>query len=59
MDIPIRYRERTYGSTNINRWSHGLLLMRMVLFSLFRIKMIDVRLQLPVAEMYETGRNTR
>ena len=23
VDIPIRYRERTYGATNIQRWRHG------------------------------------
>ncbi len=23
VDVPIRYRERTYGETNIHRWSHG------------------------------------
>jgi len=40
IDIPVRYRERTYGETNINRWSHGALLIRMVLFSLTRIKMV-------------------
>jgi hypothetical protein len=22
-DLPIRYRERTYGTTNIQRWKHG------------------------------------
>jgi SAM-dependent methyltransferase len=38
VDLPIRYRERTYGSTNISRWKHGLLLMRMVLFAARRIK---------------------
>jgi SAM-dependent methyltransferase len=42
IDIPIRYRERTYGQTNINRWSHGWLLARMVAFSLLRLKMIKV-----------------
>jgi glycosyltransferase involved in cell wall biosynthesis len=26
LDLPIRYRERTYGETNIKRWSHGWLL---------------------------------
>jgi glycosyltransferase involved in cell wall biosynthesis len=40
VDLPIRYRERTYGSTNISRWKHGLLLMRMVLFAARRIKFI-------------------
>ncbi len=38
VDMPIRYRERTYGSTNISRWKHGLLLMRMVAFAARRIK---------------------
>jgi SAM-dependent methyltransferase len=30
-DVPIRYRERTYGTTNIRRWRHGWLLLRMIL----------------------------
>ena len=38
IDLPIRYRERTYGSTNISRWKHGMLLMRMVAFAARRIK---------------------
>lgn len=29
IDIPIRYRERVYGSTNINRFADGSLLLRM------------------------------
>jgi len=29
IDIPVRYRERTYGQTNIRRWRHGILLARM------------------------------
>ena len=37
-DLPIRYRARTYGSTNIRRWSHGGLLLRMVIFAARRIK---------------------
>lgn len=39
-DIPIRYRERTYGDTNIQRWRHGWLLLRMVAFAINRIKFI-------------------
>lgn len=39
-DLPIRYRERTYGTTNISRWKHGLLLMRMVAFAARRIKFV-------------------
>ena len=40
VDLPIRYRERTYGTTNIQRWKHGLLLLRMVAFAARRIKFI-------------------
>lgn len=40
LDLPIRYRERTYGTTNIQRWRHGLLLLRMVLYGIFRMKFI-------------------
>jgi glycosyltransferase involved in cell wall biosynthesis len=28
-DIPVHYKERTYGSTNISRFRHGLLLLQM------------------------------
>ncbi len=38
VDLPIRYRARTYGETNIRRWSHGCLLLRMVIFAAKRIK---------------------
>ncbi len=37
-DVPIRYRDRTYGSTNINRWRHGWLLLRMVLFAARKLR---------------------
>ena len=37
-DVPVRYRQRTYGATNIDRWRHGLLLLRMVLFGAKRLK---------------------
>lgn len=39
-DVPIRYKERTYGSTNIHRWSHGWLLLRMVLFAARKLKFV-------------------
>src|SRR5262249_7801427 len=29
VDMPIRYGERTYGTTQIQRWRHGMLLIRM------------------------------
>lgn len=37
-ELPIRYRERTYGSTNISRFKHGLILLRMCLFAARKIK---------------------
>ena len=40
VDLPTRYRERTYGTTNISRWKHGWLLVRMVWFAAWRIKFI-------------------
>jgi SAM-dependent methyltransferase len=40
VDLPIRYRERTYGTTQIQRWRHGWLLLRMVLFAARRIKFV-------------------
>jgi glycosyltransferase involved in cell wall biosynthesis len=39
-DIPIRYRERTYGTTNIQRWRHGLLLFRMLGVAARKLKFI-------------------
>ena len=40
LDMPIRYGERTYGSTNIQRWKHGRLLLKMVCFAARRIKFV-------------------
>ncbi len=40
LDLPIRYRERTYGSTNISRWRHGALLFRMVGIAALRLKFV-------------------
>ncbi len=39
-DLPIRYRERTYGTTNIQRWKHGWLLLKMVMFAARRLKFV-------------------
>jgi ubiquinone/menaquinone biosynthesis C-methylase UbiE len=40
VEIPIQYRERTYGSTNISRFKHGILLLKMCLFAAKKIKFI-------------------
>src|SRR6185295_15692924 len=38
LDLPIRYQDRTYGTTNINRFSHGWLLLRMLAIAAKRLK---------------------
>jgi Glycosyl transferase family 2 len=38
IDLPIRYRARTYGETNISRFRDGLRLLRMTLVGLTRLK---------------------
>jgi len=40
VDLPIRYAERTYGDTNIQRWRHGFTLLRMALLAMRRIKFV-------------------
>ena len=40
VEVPIRYKERTYGDTNISRFSHGWLLIKMCLFAMKRIKFV-------------------
>jgi glycosyl transferase family 2/methyltransferase family protein len=40
MDVPIHYGDRTYGSTNIHRWQHGWLLLRMVWFAAKKLKFV-------------------
>jgi SAM-dependent methyltransferase len=39
-EMPIRYRSRSYGETNIDRWRNGWLLLKMVIFAARRIKFI-------------------
>ena len=39
IDIPIRYKERSYGSTQISRFSHGWQLIKMTFFALIKIKL--------------------
>lgn len=38
LEVPVRYQSRRYGETNISRWIHGVLLLKMVLFAARRIK---------------------
>jgi hypothetical protein len=38
VEVPIRYGARTYGQTNIARWRHGMLLLRMLMVAARRLK---------------------
>ncbi|MDJ1500616.1 glycosyltransferase [Cytophagaceae bacterium BD1B2-1] len=40
VEIPIRYKARSYGETNISRFKHGWLLLKMVAFAMNKIKFI-------------------
>ncbi len=43
VDVPVRYHARTYGSTNISRFRHGWLLLRMSLIGFRAFKLRPVR----------------
>ncbi|HZL60282.1 MAG TPA: glycosyltransferase [Stellaceae bacterium] len=38
VEVPIRYQARSYGETQISRFRHGWLLLRMVVFAYFKLK---------------------
>ena len=40
VEIPVRYRERLYGSTNISRWLHGWLLLKMSAVAASKLKFV-------------------
>jgi len=40
VELPITYRERIYGDTNISRWRHGFILLKMLFFATRKIKFI-------------------
>ena len=40
VEIPVRYRDRTYGETNIQRWKHGVLLLKMSAIAARKIKFV-------------------
>ena len=37
-DLPVRYKDRTYGETNISRFTHGWLLLKMTWFGFWNLK---------------------
>lgn len=40
LEVPIRYQERQYGTTNISRFAHGWLLLKMMVYGFFRLKAV-------------------
>jgi SAM-dependent methyltransferase len=44
VDLPVRYQPRSYGETNISRWRHGWLLLRMTVFAFWKFRVAPVRL---------------
>jgi ubiquinone/menaquinone biosynthesis C-methylase UbiE len=40
VEVPVRYRARTYGSTQISRFRHGWLLLRMVVIAWRKLKAV-------------------
>jgi ubiquinone/menaquinone biosynthesis C-methylase UbiE len=40
VDLPVRYQERVWGETNIRRWSHGMLLLRMIVKATKKLKFV-------------------
>jgi SAM-dependent methyltransferase len=41
VEVPIRYKAREYGETNISRFKHGWLLLKMTFFAMGKIKFIS------------------
>jgi len=37
-DVPVRYKDRTYGETNISRFRHGWILLRMTWFGVRKLR---------------------
>jgi SAM-dependent methyltransferase len=44
VDVPVRYHARTYGTTNISRFRHGLLLLQMAGFAFWKFRIAPYRL---------------
>ena len=40
VEVPVRYKRRSYGMTQISRFRHGLLLVKMVIFAYKKLKLV-------------------
>jgi hypothetical protein len=38
VEIPVRYHDRKYGDTNISRWKHGAILLRMLIYAYMKFR---------------------
>ena len=43
VDVPVRYHARTYGTTNISRFRHGVILLRMATFAFWKFRVAPYR----------------
>lgn len=41
IEVPVHYRERVYGTTNINRWNDGWLLIKMTIIAIVKMKIFS------------------
>jgi hypothetical protein len=39
VDVPVRYGARTYGETNISRFRHGFMLLKMTMIGFFKVRL--------------------
>lgn len=56
VEVPVRYRRRTYGATSIRRFAHGAMLLRMARRALFEVKI--GRSPIKTAQRLETAEPT-
>lgn len=52
-DVPVRYRDRTYGETNISRFRHGWILLRMTWFGLRHLRCFSIAAPVAAASGHE------
>lgn len=51
-DVPVRYKDRTYGETNISRFRHGWILLRMTWFGLRHLRCYSERMQPAASDVH-------
>ena len=59
VDMPVRYQPRVYGQTNISRFRHGFVLLRMALFAFWKFRVEPVRTGRPSDDEREAAGEAR